>query len=95
MKNWLARLRHLVSGPPGGITCQEALERMYEYLDGELDPERSDRVRRHLEVCRRCWPRFELERAFIDHIRSRGLRPTREHGLEERIRKLLDEVEAD
>ena len=75
------------------ITCQESLARMYEYLDGELDPEWTEKVRHHVEVCRRCWPRFEVERAFLERIRERGLPPTRARGLKERIVRLLDDVE--
>jgi anti-sigma factor (TIGR02949 family) len=75
------------------ITCQEALARVYEYLDGELSPEWTEKVRRHVEVCRRCWPRFEVERAFLDRIRERGLPAARAQGLKERIVRLLDEVE--
>lgn len=71
------------------ITCRQALDRVYEYLDGELDPEWMDRVSRHIEVCRRCWPRFDLERRFIRHIRERGFAPARSRRLEQRIRTLL------
>jgi len=95
MIDWFRRLWPGGETAPENITCEEALARMYEYLDGELEPDWSEKVRRHLEVCRRCWPRFELERAFIDHIRARGLRPARKRDLEERIRTLLDEVESD
>jgi len=79
------------SSRPGGgeISCREALDRVYEYLDGELGPEWTERVDRHIEVCRRCWPRFDLERRFIRHIRERGFVPARSRRLEQRIRTLL------
>jgi len=93
MWTWLRRLR---SDPetPDMITCQEALARVYEYLDGELGPEWTEKVRRHIETCRRCWPRFELERAFIDHIREQGLPSVRAEGLKERVQALLDEADS-
>lgn len=80
-------------GREGGITCHEAAERVYEFLDGELDPERMEQVRQHVEVCRRCWPYFNFERIFLDHIRSRGLKSERSRRLEEKVRRMLNELE--
>lgn len=51
------------------ITCREALERLYEYLDGELTPESADEVRRHVEVCERCFPELQLQTRFRDAVR--------------------------
>lgn len=75
---------------PGGIACDDALARLYEYLDGELDREAQDRVHRHVEVCRRCFPSFDFERLFLDHVRDRGLAGGGGEGLRSRIGELLD-----
>lgn len=80
-------------GREGGITCQEAAERIYDFLDGELDAERMEQVRQHIEVCKRCWPYFNFERIFLDHIRSRGLKPERSRALEEKVRRMLRELD--
>ena len=53
------------------IGCEQAVERVYEFLDGELDAELMERVREHIEVCKRCYPYFNFERIFLDHIRSK------------------------
>lgn len=82
-------------GREGGITCHEAAERVYEFLDGELEAERMERIRQHIEVCRRCWPYFNFERIFLDHIRSRGMRPERSQELEEKVRHLLNGLQAE
>ena len=74
------------------ISCEQALEHVYEYLDGELDAEMTDRVREHIEVCKRCYPYFNFERIFLDHIRSKGLRRERSERLEAKIRELLREL---
>lgn len=74
----------------GGITCEEAVERVYEFLDGELDPGWMERVREHAEICRRCTPHFEFERVFLEHVRRKGLRPERSELLEKRIREALE-----
>lgn len=78
---------------PEMIDCRQAVDRVYEYLDGELDPDWTEKVRRHIEMCKRCYPYFNFERIFLDHIRARGLREERSDGLERRILAILREVE--
>lgn len=55
-------------GMEGGISCEEAAERLYEWLDEELDPEMSERVGTHLEVCARCYPVLVFERSFREAV---------------------------
>ncbi|MEX2531854.1 MAG: zf-HC2 domain-containing protein [Gemmatimonadota bacterium] len=55
-------------GIEGGISCEEAAERLYEWLDEELDPEMSERVGTHLEVCARCYPVLVFERSFREAV---------------------------
>ncbi len=80
-------------GEGAPIDCQAALERVYEYLDGELDPDWSEKITVHLERCRKCYPYFDFERIFLDHIRSRGFVPERSERLERRLLEALREVE--
>jgi anti-sigma factor (TIGR02949 family) len=75
------------------ISCEDAVERVYEYLDGELDPDWNERVREHLEVCKRCYPYFDFERIFLDHIRSKGLKAERSERLERKVRDMLRELD--
>ncbi len=75
------------------ISCEEAMSRVYEFLDGELDPEWTEKVRAHVEICRRCYPYFNFERVFLDHIRSRGHRAEKSEELERRIREALNEID--
>lgn len=44
------------------ITCEEAISRLFEYLDGELDSADKESIEHHLEVCRNCFGRAEFER---------------------------------
>ncbi len=39
---------------PGGITCQELVEIVTDYLDGALSPEDVARLRVHLSFCDPC-----------------------------------------
>ena len=71
------------------IRCEEAMERVYEYLDGELDADWTERVRYHVEICRKCYPYFNFERIFLDHVRSRHIPAERSERLERRVREAL------
>lgn len=57
---------------PGGIDCKQVMERLYEYIDGELDEETIGRIREHLKKCKRCYPRYDFEAAFVRFLRERG-----------------------
>lgn len=48
------------------ITCVEALERLHEYLDGELDGVSHEEVEHHFSMCKRCYPHLQLEERFKD-----------------------------
>lgn len=87
-----ARARESDAGP-GGITCRQALEVSYEYLDGELDPETQERIHRHVEICQRCYPAFDRERLFLDTLRERGLAVGNVDHLRDRLERLLEEVD--
>lgn len=56
---------------PNSLDCDEALERIYEYLDGELTEDVARAIQQHLAVCSRCEPRFEHERVFLQFISQR------------------------
>lgn len=71
------------------ISCQDAVDRVYEYLDGELDADWNGRIREHLEACKRCYPYFDFERIFLDHVRSKGLKAEHSERLERKIRVML------
>lgn len=41
--------------------CDEVIERLYVYLDGELTEERRIKIRRHLDDCGPCLKAFDFE----------------------------------
>jgi len=47
------------------MSCHEAVQLLWDYLDGELDEVRRERVRRHLEECRHCRSQYTFEGAFL------------------------------
>lgn len=64
---------------PPMLTCQEALERLYEFLDGELSIQEMESVEAHFHVCSRCYPVLQFESAFLEvleRVRSRERCPS-------------------
>lgn len=72
------------------ISCQEALERLYEYLDGELNAGTAEEVRHHVEVCEACYPEVKFATEFRDalHRAARG-QPVCPGSLREKVGSLL------
>ncbi len=75
---------------PDDIGCLEAINGLYAYLDGEMsDPAVLAKFERHLDHCRACYSRLELETALAEHIRKSAKSPASE-GLHNRLRRLID-----
>lgn len=49
--------------------CEQTVRRLWDYLDGQLDPMDVAQVDAHLAECDRCPPHFEFERRFLDTVR--------------------------
>lgn len=81
-----------ISGCEGSeeISCREAIERAYEYLDGELDPEVEEEIWCHVEQCRRCYPMYDWEQMFLDFIRERADRAETNPALRREVEALLE-----
>lgn len=68
---------HVGSGPESGSAshseshaeCSEVLHRIYEYLDGEMQPADVARVAKHLEACGPCLHEHDLDRAVKAAVR--------------------------
>lgn len=71
-------------GDPHEVDCVKVIERVYLYLDGEIDGSTREEVRTHLEECGPCLRQFGIEQevkalvarccggdAAPDHLRSR------------------------
>lgn len=53
----------------GMIRCEDALARLWDFLDGELPPDEQEALQRHLEVCGRCYPQYDFQRAYLAYTR--------------------------
>jgi mycothiol system anti-sigma-R factor len=54
-----------------GHNCDEALERLYEYLDSELDQATSEGIRAHLDDCGYCSGSFDFEKRLKLVVKER------------------------
>jgi mycothiol system anti-sigma-R factor len=48
-------------GHPHATDCREVLQEVYLYLDGEIDAERQQLIRQHLDECSPCLREFGIE----------------------------------
>lgn len=72
------------------ISCRDAIERLWDYLDGELSPADTEAVAAHLAECARCYPQYRFEFAFLELLvrnRERMSPPPRE--TVDRLRRLI------
>ena len=75
------------------ITCAEAVERLWEYLDGELSADDKARLEEHLGFCRVCCGEVE----FAQELRSFLARSSGEElpqAVRARLLTTLDELES-
>ena len=79
------------TGDSGG-DCEETIERLYHYLDGELTDERRTEIQRHLDECSPCLDAYDFEGELRQLIAQR----CRDHvpeSLRARVRDALAEEE--
>lgn len=57
------------------LNCVQALERLDEFVDGELNAADKVAVQEHLGACRPCQTHFEFETLFGEYVRRRTSRP--------------------
>ncbi len=50
------------------MTCREAVRKLYDYIDNELDNATTEKIKRHLELCRLCCDQFEFERTMKELV---------------------------
>lgn len=53
------------------MNCDDAIEHLYSYLDGELNADAQTAVRGHLDDCSGCLGHYEFERAFLRFLEAR------------------------
>lgn len=59
----------------GLMSCREAVEKLWAYIDGELSENEAGQVHDHLEACRACYPHYDFQRAFRAFVAAHTNRP--------------------
>ena len=49
----------------GGIACDEVIRAVWDFLDGEIDERKRQRIATHLELCDHCRDQYTFEGAFL------------------------------
>jgi len=75
--------------PVDRYTCDEAFERLNDFLDRELSAEEMALVRQHLETCADCTREFAFESSVLDTLKSKLRRIDLPQSLIEKIRAAL------
>lgn len=70
-------------------TCEDAFRRLDDYLDRELSPLETERVREHLELCAACASEYQFEEGVIRQVREKLARIPAPEGLLGRISSSL------
>jgi mycothiol system anti-sigma-R factor len=71
------------------MTCEEAVKKLYEYLDHELDMATAEQLDKHLEICKSCCDHFELERKLKTLIQETCIDEKAPQFLKNKIRDSL------
>lgn len=75
--------------PRERVDCRAAFDRLYEYLDGELTPEREAEVREHLDRCLGCLRLTEFETAYLRFLDARAASVRAPEALKKRVLRQL------
>ena len=74
---------------PAPIDCEAAARRLWDFLDGELDPAHAAEVEAHLATCRRCPPHFAFAQRMAAEIGAAERAPTPPDALRARVLEAL------
>lgn len=77
------------------ISCEDALQLVHEYLDGELDDVPASEVKQHFDMCQACYPHLHLETVFRDALRRAAAGQAAPDELKSRIASLIAEARAE
>lgn len=77
----------------GVIRCREAVERLWAYLDDELDEADHRAVEEHLRFCLRCCGEVMFAREVRQVLATRS-RPNVPGDVRERLEGFIDQLEA-
>ena len=71
--------------------CVEAAKLLYEYLDGEITPNRRQQIKGHLDLCPPCFDAFDFEVELRLVVAQRCREEVPDH-LRQRVYKALEQL---
>ena len=73
-------------------SCREALEHVYEFLDGELSADEAAHIQLHFERCKQCYPVLQFCSSFQELLeRASTCQSCAPEDLKLKIQELLKE----
>ena len=57
------------------IPCNVVMQRLWAFIDDELDTASRDEVHQHLAMCKQCYPRYDFQRAYFRLMERMGAEP--------------------
>ncbi|MBK6873635.1 MAG: mycothiol system anti-sigma-R factor [Kineosporiaceae bacterium] len=79
-------------GNPHETDCREVLERVYEFLDGEMTDHDVAKIRQHLDECSPCLTQYDLDLMLKALVRRSCVCETAPDSLRSRIMVQITEV---
>jgi len=73
----------------GALNCEDVMERLFGYLDRELDEAARADIEYHLHACRGCFSRTEFERRLRAKLVETATLPA-PASLHDRVRTLIE-----
>ena len=71
------------------ISCEDAMSKLQEFIDGELPGLSHDEVEVHFEVCTRCYPHLAMEKNFRAKVQAALGQQNVPEGLRNRVMEML------
>lgn len=50
------------------MDCRAVIRVLWDYIDGELPLDEVEAMRSHLALCKRCYPQYAFEIAFLEKL---------------------------
>lgn len=72
------------------MRCEEVVEQLLTFLDGETEEQRRRLIEQHLEECRSCCSRADFELALRHKVQEVATQKPTER-LRQKIRQLIDQ----
>lgn len=73
------------------IDCEQALARIFEYVDRELSGDEREAMEHHLQTCKSCFSRAEFERRLkgkLVQLRDEEATPAARKRIEDLLKRL-------